>query len=447
MNKLRLFIGVGICGILFIGCGFESVFHIGKVEIAEQVEKTKDCIPTDLKDRISNRRHYKYAVNEELNKNFETAYKHYKAIFSDMSNEGKSKCYDLVIESYNEAIKKAKKLPTSIDEERAFEKEWNVCDKMPEWLETKLNSYVSQNEAGASNLKQNWQDWFSRKALYVNTQKCIATKKATQAIENDLIDLGGGKKAKCADLSYKDAKKCLALFEKIYKANRAPLEGCTPSDLKDRLWSYSNSAIGYSKYYDELFQWDKNRTETICNEFMLNSYNEVIKQTKQLPTSIAEEKELHNKWAYCDIMPKWLEPKLNEYIEQNKNDDKAYIEASKFKEVWQEKLGGGHSTYNVNVLNKSGIHIFAVREHIKRITDCFATKAATKAIENDLIDLGNGKKAKCADLSWNDAQKCLDYFNSVYDKTYKVKEKEVIKKIDAINLKIERKQYKKQNKK
>lgn len=458
MNKLRLFIGVGLCSILFTGCGFvNDLFHTGKVEVAEQVEKAKDCIPADLKDRISNRRHYKYALNDELNKNFATAYKRYKVIFSDMSNDGKSKCYDLVTESYNEAIKKAKTLPTSIEEERAFEKEWNICDKMPEWLETKLNSYVSQNEAGASNFKKNWQDWFSGKALYVNMQKCIATKKATQAIENDLIDLGSGKKAKCADLNYKDAPKCLAHFEstynKTYKNNG--LEGCTPADLKGRLRSYMSSSVkdstlysnrkrieitDYSNYYDNSFILDGTDKSRGCNEWLIASYNETIKKTKRLPATFEEEEAFADEWRICDTMPDWLETTLNKYIEQNKGSDTEYIKASKFKESWENRLNGT-STLVVN--KKSyGLGNIAMRSAIGEtsiIATCIADKKAIQAIENDLIDLGNGKKVKCSQLSWQDSQKCQNHFDTVHNKVYDTAKKE-------LDIKLEREKYEKKNK-
>ncbi len=228
---------------------------------------------------------------------------------------------------------------------------------------------------------------------------------------------------------------------------------CVPADLMDRLVTYSSTGYTiYTKGYDEFFGWYSSKT--ICNDFMIDSYNEVIKQTKQLPTNIDEEQKLSKEWAYCNIMPKWLESKLNEYIEQNKNSDAEYVNASKFKESWQDKFSAGHSMYMPN----EGLAVVAERRTRELqgknakdvtlgITDCFAYKGAIKAIENDLIDLGGGKKAKCADLSWKDAKKCLDYFDSAYDKTYKTKEKEVVAKIKAIRLKQERESYEKKNKK
>lgn len=227
---------------------------------------------------------------------------------------------------------------------------------------------------------------------------------------------------------------------------------CVPADLMDRLVTYSSTGCTiYTKGFDEFFGWY--RSKTICNDFMIDSYNEVIKQTKQLPTNIVEEEKLSKEWAYCNNMPKWLNTKLNEYIEQNKNSDAEYVSASELKESWQYKLFGQSmympneclavvaeaKTRNLQGKNPNDVTL--------GIVDCFAYKGAIKAIENDLIDLGNGKKAKCADLGWKDAKKCLDYFDSVYDKTYKAKEKEVVAKIKAIKLKEKRESYEKQNKK
>lgn len=134
-------------------------------------------------------------------------------------------------------------------------------------------------------------------------------------------------------------------------------------------------------------------------------------------------------------MPFWLETKLDEYISQNKGDDIEYINASKFKGAWNGKLTGTNKYVWGDFL----------RNDIGRMSNCVATKTAIQAIENDLIDLGNGKKAKCADLSYDDAPKCLSYFVSVYDKTYKDKEKELKAEQKEINIKKERMKYEKIN--
>lgn len=79
------------------------------------------------------------------------------------------------------------------------------------------------------------------------------------------------------------------------------------------------------------------------------------------------------------------------------------------------------------------------------MSNCVATKTAIQAIENDLIDLGNGKKAKCDELSYDDAPKCLDYFISVYNKVYKDKKSELYAEQKEIDIKKERKKYEKRN--
>ena len=482
MSKLKLLIGVGICGIVFSGCGFfddmGDIFGVGKIEYKE----TQNCVPADLKERLANKSFYRGHSGAKQSEYFKTIHGYYEVFFTDLQYNDKTKCYDLALEAYKEAVKNAKKLPTNIDEENAFRKEWNICDKMPDWLNKKLDEYVSQNGTEASTFKQTWQKWLSGKAMYNKLEcnkgwlpcnskynksameRCRAIKTATKAIENDLIDLGNGKKAKCADLSYKDAHKCLAHFEtaynKIYKEKGMPLEGCTPIDLKERLASYTTTSSellfsgitrkttrNYSNYYDEPFEW---RNEAVCNDFLLHSYNEAIKKAKKLPTSFAEEEEFAKEWLYCNTMPKWLNKNLDEYISQNKDNDIEYVNASKFKESWQNKLDGNSSFERLRgwgALASLKVAQLQGKEADFGITSCFANRKALKAIENDLIDLGNGKKAKCADLSYKDAPKCLAHFNSVYNKTYKAKEKEVMDSIKAMQLKIERLEYEKKNKK
>ncbi len=240
MSKLRLLIGVGLCGILFAGCSFFDYVFGSKsnksVESDEIQYGTIDCVPSDLVKRLASKKYYDgvktYQTPEQQFKNY---IKRYGKIFEDYRYDGTgiTKCYDLVIESYNEVLKNAKTLPTNINNELAFEKEWLVCDKMPLWLETKLDEYINQNRGddiayiNASKFKSAWNSKLTDSNKYVwggeflrndigRMANCVAYKAAIKAIENDLIDLGNGKKAKCADLSYDDAPKCLDYFVSVY---------------------------------------------------------------------------------------------------------------------------------------------------------------------------------------------------------------------------------------
>lgn len=331
MNKLKLFISVGICSILFIGCGFEGMFGVGQIKYTEGA----NCIPADLKERIANRSYYPFLSKMTPEESFLLLHGYYEELFADIRYKSKWKCYDDLVESYNETIKKTKKLPTSIDEDNELRKQWSVCNKMPEWLETKLNGYISQNEAGASNLKKKWQLWLGsdipynkvdckidkvimNRSIHVEkssiydtkvscsseykkneystilaVDKCSATKKAIQAIENDLIDLGNGKKAKCADLSYKDAQKCLAHFKSTYSKLY-----CTPADLKERLKSYNTKDTAYDSDYDIWFRDAVD--EHKCDEWGIERYKEIVSKEKSLPTSLNEERKLESKWNICN---------------------------------------------------------------------------------------------------------------------------------------------------
>lgn len=236
MSKLRLLMGVCLCGILFSGCGFFDGFFSNKSDENDEIQYgTIDCVPSDLVKRLASKKYYDgvktYQTPEQQFKNY---IKRYSKIFVDYRYDGTgiTKCYDLVIESYNEALKNAKTLPTNIKEEMWFEREWLVCDAMPLWLENKLDEYIEQNKdddiayINASKFKGAWNGKLTDSNKYVwggtlrndigRISNCVAYKAAIQAIENDLIDLGNGKKAKCADLSYDDAPKCLSYFVSVY---------------------------------------------------------------------------------------------------------------------------------------------------------------------------------------------------------------------------------------
>lgn len=244
MNKLRLFLSVCICGVVFSGCGFFDAFSN---EIKYTKTNQNRCVPDDLMKRLANKKYYygyKYDW-QDTNNVFANEVDRYGRIFNDdrYKDTGMSKCYDLLIESYNEAVKNATKLPTNMKEERAFEQKWFMCNNMPQWLESKLFEYINQNKdddlayIGASNFRVSWHKKLDGDTNYVGASyetfdwtmaRCVANKAAIKAIENDLIDLGNGKKGKCADLSYDDAPKCFAYFEsvydKTYKAKKKELE-------------------------------------------------------------------------------------------------------------------------------------------------------------------------------------------------------------------------------
>ena len=208
---------------------------------------------------------------------------------------------------------------------------------------------------------------------------------------------------------------------------------CVPADLMDRLVTYSSRGNTiYTKAFDNSFKDIVD--ESKCDEWGIEHYKEVVSKEKYLPLTWELEEKLRDKWNICNAMPKWLETKLNEYIEQNKNDDKAYIEASKFKESWQtdNRFNGEATYFTYNELIKG-------ESLAKRKSVCKAIKIAKKAIENDLIDLGGGKKAKCADLSYKDAKKCQSHFDSVYNSAYKKIKSE-------IDIQLERKKYEQKNK-
>lgn len=260
MNKLKLFISVGICSILFTGCGFfDSLFGLSN---KQEGSKTKGfvCHPQDLKERLD----LYYSDNKQYSKddiaNFINSM---KGFFKD--SNGISKCDDWIIERYKEVSNKTI-IPNSYPAEIQFADKWNTCNAMPEWLNSKLNEYIEQNKnddkayIGASNFKEAWQTstrfdgklkyydyWiigsgytfdygtYKEKAKIYESSwkepsiierqlKCKAVQVATKAIENDLIDLDNGKKAKCADLSYKDAWRCRSHFDFVYKETKADLE-------------------------------------------------------------------------------------------------------------------------------------------------------------------------------------------------------------------------------
>lgn len=237
---------------------------------------------------------------------------------------------------------------------------------------------------------------------------------------------------------------------------------CHTQDLKERLDSYYSSDKYHREdiadFTNEMAGFFKDSDNNKCDEWILAHYNEVVKAKQKMPTNFIFEIHFTDEWVTCNVMPKWLNTKLNEYIKQNKNDDKAFIEASKFKEKWEatNRFNGKAKYYDYWVFNGKYTFDYKVYEEqtsnytyrdwtkqrpslAERQMSCKSIKIAQNAIENDLINLGNGKKAKCADLSYKDAPKCLEYFDDIYVATYK-------KAKDEYDIKQERKKYEKKNK-
>ncbi len=232
---------------------------------------------------------------------------------------------------------------------------------------------------------------------------------------------------------------------------------CRPQDLKDRLSGYGWTATDKWKEQFAHF-WNYRGTEymskDMCDNWAIENYKDIVSKEKTLPTNIEEENRLAVKWQICNVMPEWLETKLDEYINQNKNDNKAFIEASKFKESWRPEPNykGEYDEYrlkvnrlygaNMNIYRLNGRLVYTTKDYSGSYTrnnemgmPCKFTKIAIKAIESDFIDLGNGKKAKCADLAYGDAYKCQRHFDNVYKNLW---EEFLIKK--------EREEYEQKNK-
>ena len=161
MNKLRLFIGVGICSILFTGCGFfDSLF--GTTKQTSSVQEA-DCRPQDLKDRLD--KYYK-----EKDSTLEaTAY--INSYFVD--DKDKTKCDKEVIDRYNKIIKEQKSLPTTYAEERILMGKLRYCDKMPDWLPKALDENINQNKDSdkkyieARDLKEWWENFLNGKLDFI----------------------------------------------------------------------------------------------------------------------------------------------------------------------------------------------------------------------------------------------------------------------------------------
>lgn len=185
---------------------------------------------------------------------------------------------------------------------------------------------------------------------------------------------------------------------------------CQPQDLSERLASYTTQEKVWDFYYNKLFK-DFNDSNK-CDDWALAHYHRIAEQESALPTNIKDEEEFYyKKWQYCNAMPKWLESTLDGYIAQNKNNDRGYIAASEFKESWKMfSWLNGRLSYFLGVDDQ---------RLLENKINCKAIKVALNAIESDRIELGNGKRAKCADLSFSDAPKCQEHFDNAYKRARK----------------------------
>ncbi len=116
MDKLKLFIGVGICGVIFSGCGFFTEW--GNDVKDTWSGKSKDCVPSDFKERVA-----KYQEQYEDNDDMfpKVANMHNTPMFNQQSsfNTYSAKCSKYMTKAYDEIIKEDG-APKSYDEEMKF---------------------------------------------------------------------------------------------------------------------------------------------------------------------------------------------------------------------------------------------------------------------------------------------------------------------------------------
>ena len=125
MSKLKLLVSVGICGVLFGGCGFftdwgEDVKNIWTKPNEAETTKIEDCVPSDLKERVA-----KYV---EQYKNDDDMYPKARNLQVEVGSQfnkqvGHSsysaECSKYMPIAYNEIIKE-NGIPKSYDEEVKF---------------------------------------------------------------------------------------------------------------------------------------------------------------------------------------------------------------------------------------------------------------------------------------------------------------------------------------
>lgn len=168
MDKLKLFIGVGICGILFTGCEFfDGLFGTSSMQ-------TTDCRPQDLKNRLD--KYYKendsllqkqldYITARSKLKEYTLAKYWFNIDFVDTND--KTKCDEAVINRYNKIIKEQKSLPTAYAEEKILMGKLRYCDKMLDWIPKALDDNINKNKDSdkkyieARDLKKIWEGFLN----------------------------------------------------------------------------------------------------------------------------------------------------------------------------------------------------------------------------------------------------------------------------------------------
>lgn len=122
MDKLKLFIGVGICGVIFSGCElFSPITSIGS-DVQDmwsgKKEEKKDCVPKDFRERVAKYQE-QYKNNDDMFP--KVANMHNTLMFQKQMTYSSysSQCSTYMAQAYDEIIKEDG-APKSYDEEMKF---------------------------------------------------------------------------------------------------------------------------------------------------------------------------------------------------------------------------------------------------------------------------------------------------------------------------------------
>ncbi|MGX3012258.1 hypothetical protein ACWIUD_12045 [Helicobacter sp. 23-1044] len=121
MSKLRLLVGVGICGAMFGGCGFFTEWGDEVKDIWTKPRTASgdiDCVPSDLRERIAK---YQEQYKNDDDMYPKVANMHNTLMFQQQKNYNtySHKCSKYMERAYNEIIKE-NGAPKSYDEEVKF---------------------------------------------------------------------------------------------------------------------------------------------------------------------------------------------------------------------------------------------------------------------------------------------------------------------------------------
>ena len=120
MDKLKLFIGVGICGVIFSGCElFSPITSIGSdVQDMWSGKTGAGCIPSDFKERVAK---YQEQYKNDDDMFPKVANMHNTSMFNQQKtfNTYSAKCSKYMAKAYDEIIKEDG-TPKSYDEEIKF---------------------------------------------------------------------------------------------------------------------------------------------------------------------------------------------------------------------------------------------------------------------------------------------------------------------------------------